>query len=245
MRSVELFGSLLSRETLAATGVTPIVDEEEIEENEEVDETEVCDIEVCDPNEMETVELDFNSMKEIGESYASQLSSSRAITRENFQVLVLPCPFSQSGLNGDFGSSACGVIALATGTVLCTYDSEDDRDIVKAFVGCIEFGNTVYQESHFLTVQEAVVLMEEYANLVAQEERDCFVGDLQELLVKLISDRTGSIGFVVMVYRNYSVCICKMNHTFYLLDSHSHDQETGASIQGCYRFFNQLFPDFP
>ena len=98
------------------------------------------------------------------------------------ESIVLPAPFSQSGLNENRGSSACTVIALVTGCVFSQEQSKSSalNSFIKAFVGCIDYGNSLHPESHYLSAFEGIMKLPSNIKLFAFEEKDYFPEDFKK-----------------------------------------------------------------
>ena len=142
--------------------------------------------------------LDIHSMQELVGDMSINFSGAIEALREKIESFIMTSPFSQSGLNGYEGSSACAVIAIATG---CVFSRETVRrplkEMAKAFVGCIEFGNGVYQEADYLTPHEAIMLLPSH-NISIHREKNWFLPQLQDEIIEHFKV-TSSRGFVLIV----------------------------------------------
>ena len=238
---VKRFCSLLSKDSIAALHIESVGENDDIEPDEQELEHEFITEE--DEHEID-IQLNIGSMEEIvTPSVSIQLNGCREIARGKFESIILPAPFSQSGLNKDRGSSACAVIAITVG---CVFSRERNccslRNFLKAFVGCMEFGNSIHQEAHYLSVHEAILMMPQFS-LMVYDELNWFVCDFNERIIDYFGKRSGK-GFVVIVSRGMTVCITLIDDLFYLFDSHCCEPDMGATIMRCKRENLDMFSEF-
>ena len=143
IEGIRLFGELLSKDMVKSFNV----EEVNLENSPDGHEALYTEENINPDDWLEIpMSLDIHSMQELVGDMSINFSGAIEALREKIESFIMTSPFSQSGLNGYEGSSACAVIAIATG---CVFSRETVRrplkEMAKAFVGCIEFGNGVYQ----------------------------------------------------------------------------------------------------
>ncbi|XP_066935431.1 uncharacterized protein [Clytia hemisphaerica] len=143
-------------------------------------------------------------------------------------TIQFPRDVCQSHLNGRNGSNACTTIALLVGHFL--YDlvcgnSLQKIDVLKAFVGCIDFGNFYHGEQYGTTVVESMDLLP--ISFYIEKELNCTATELFMVL-----NRIDTQSFVVITDNNEkSFCCIPFDDFFYFFDSHVHGDYGALVVQ--------------
>lgn len=235
LNGAELFESVISGEV----DVSPCdgVDIDGIESIEELgtdineDDSDICENEDTDFS-IENFQL--KSLKQTASLISPHfdVNSCTKIIRQRFQSIVLPSPFSQGGLNN--GSSACTVISIISGFVFSQPNLELDlslSSLTYPYLGCIDLGNSIHTESHFLYVHEALTMLP-MLELQIVKETNFYSEAFSSGVIDLFTTVENS-SFVTITFLSKSMSIVKLSSRYFLFDSHCHQPETGASIYTC------------
>lgn len=102
-------------------------------------------------------------------------------------------------------------------------DDKDTNKMVKTYVGCIEVGNTLYEEGGPLLVDEALLLVPETMKMTIANESNVTVETIETDICTNVNN------FFVIIVRGSAVCCIHLNGNYYVFDSHIHGAK-GAII---------------
>lgn len=244
LAGIECFCSLLSNEILEEFDI-PLLDQESQAERNEFSED-------SDEENDSTLEIEFkaSAMEENTSDLMVDFDFNDClyILREKMESVVLPAPYSQSGLNEYRGSSACTVIALVTGCVFSQeqFKSSALNSFIKAFVGCIDFGNSLHPEAHYLSAFEGIMKLPNNVKLFAFEEKDYFPEDFKKKknIISQFSLMSEKVGFVLFTVNGKTACVVKDENLYCIFDSHCYEPDMGAAILRCEQRHLDIVPAF-
>eukprot|EP00111_Clytia_hemisphaerica_P010019 TCONS_00029297-protein len=217
----------------------------EEEENEEYEVEEATVTEIERENELAfeidqiDLELNMETVNSLGLDLLGYFELGQCTQGGNF--VILPGHLSQGRLNGRNGSNACSVIAVLAGYFFSTFSSKINfHNSAALFVGCIETGNSLYDENQNLLVHEAIDLIP--ISLKIFEERNSFPKDLSNVIELLFLKSE----IVIVTCNIQSVCLVRssIDRKIYLFDSHQHN-EMGPLIAWTENGIQDIIPQIP
>ena len=182
------------------------------QEDDDNDEIEESDDEI-------NLELSFANVKGIGLELMGFPKEDLLVLRDGTCICAsFPTGYSQGGLNGRNGSSACSVISLIAGYYFTrnvfNFETELFSDVLPLYLGCMEMGNFIHDASGFLTVQEAIGRVPSLS-ISAADERNLYFSDLLEFIGNIERSQ-----FLLVISGCSTVCVTRNEENYTLFDSH-------------------------
>lgn len=175
-------------------------------------------------------EVDIDLIIESGDEIASKYIGPLCFEIYIGKVVqwVLPSCFSQSTINGRNGSNACAVISLLAGYAMSKCDffqpnNIDKTRVVKSYVGCLEVGNSLYEEGDDLLVPEALAILPDTLQMDLINESNVTIDTIETDICTNVND------FFVLTAGGSTICCMHMGGNYYVFNSHIHGEQ-GAMI---------------
>ena len=133
------------------------------------------------------------------------------------EKFIFPQYFSQSFINGRFGSNACSVITLVNGACITTHQYNEMASIFKCFVGAVGIGKIIYEDNGCdgnLSAEEAHSLLPSKLTFeLGMEDNHNATNDFSSMI--RLFDRAialSAMEFLVVVCNSKTSSICKLGN---------------------------------